>query len=319
MADLVCPRRDRRRLPTVALGCALSLVALPAPAKEPFAVDLLGDGVHLFRPPVDATDRTNSLVVERGDGLLVVGAQPSPAAARRLLAAIGARFEAPVRYLVLPHSHADAAGGASAFPDSVLVIGGSGCRSAMVDADYDFGAEARVRAGGDGWTEPPRRPPALVLEARATLADERNEVELLPFGGGHSPGDMLVRVPGHGVFFAGALIFPDRKPYAGDSSIGKWMSALNHFVRQSPRVLVPLRGAIVGNEELRRQRDALAWLRGQVENGLTERWPHEEILRRILEMPEAAERFAVESPFFEPLVRRTIRQAVETRVKLFGG
>jgi hypothetical protein len=36
-------------------------------------------------------------------------------------------------------------------------------------------------------------------------------------------------------------------------------------------------------------------------------------------MPEAAERFAVESPFFEPLVRRTIRQAVETRVKLFGG
>jgi glyoxylase-like metal-dependent hydrolase (beta-lactamase superfamily II) len=292
---------------------------LSAEAEESFAVESLGDGVHVFRPPEDSTERTNSLVVERGDGLLVVGAQPNPGAARRLLAAIDARLSAPVRYLVLPHSHSDAAGGASAFSESVLVVGGSDCRKAMEDADYDFGAEARVRAGGSGWTEPPRRPPVLALDARATLADERNEVELIPFGGGHSPGDMLVRVPGHDVFFAGALLFPDRRPYAGDSSVGTWMAALNHFVRQSPRVLVPLRGAIVTREELRRERDALAWLRGQIENGLTERWPHERIREHVLQLPGTAERFAIDSPFLEPLIDRATRQAADNRVKLFGG
>jgi glyoxylase-like metal-dependent hydrolase (beta-lactamase superfamily II) len=316
----MCPRYASWRLLAALWACVLSLSAVAAEANGPFAVDSLGDGVHLFRPSTDAADRVNSLVVERGDGLLVVGAQPSPAAARKLLAAISARFAAPVRYLVLPHSHADAAGGASAFADDVMLIGSMQCRDALADADYDFGAEARVRATEPGgWSEPPRRLPVLVLESRATLADVRNAVELLPFGGSHSPGDLLVRIPGHDVFFVGALVFPDRRPYGGDSKISAWMSALNHFVRQSPRVMVPLRGAAIGVEEIRKERDALAWLRGHVENGLTERWPQEEIRQRILDMPETAERFATDSIYFVPLIDRAIRQAAKNRLKLRGG
>ena len=47
----------------------------------------------------------------------------------------------------------------------------------------------------------------------------------------------MVRVPEHGVFFMGGLIFPDGRPYGGDAQISSWMSALNHFVRQAPRMM----------------------------------------------------------------------------------
>jgi glyoxylase-like metal-dependent hydrolase (beta-lactamase superfamily II) len=306
------------RLAVVLVACALSTAAMGA--EPPFAVDPMGAGVHMFRPTDDSPERVNSLVVERDDGLLVVTAQPSPTAARALLAAIDSRLSKPVRYLVLPHSHAEAAGGASAFPESVLVIGSRGCRDALEDPDYDFGAEARARAADPGaWHEPPRRLPVLVLEARSTLADPLNPVDLMPFGEGHSAGDLLVRVPGLDLFYLGALIFPDGRPYAGDSRIGSWSSALNQFVRQAPRVMVPLRGPTIGVAALRKQRDALAWLRGQVDNGLTERWPHEEIRERILAAPGLDERFASDSAFLTELIDRTIRESVAARLKYRGG
>jgi glyoxylase-like metal-dependent hydrolase (beta-lactamase superfamily II) len=303
------------------LALAVCAFSNPAPGAETsFAVDPLGEGVHLFRPADDSPARVNSLVVERDDGLLVVAAQPSPTAARALLAAIDARISKPVRYLVLPHPHAEAAGGASAFPESVLVIGSRGCREALEDPQYDFGAEARARATDPGvWSEPPRRPPVLVLEARSTLADDRNPVELMPFGEGHSVGDLLVRLPAHDVFYLGALIFPDGRPYGGDARIGSWSSALNQFVREAPRVMVPLRGPTLGVTALRKQRDAFAWLRGQAEYGLIERRPHEEIREQILASPELGERFVADSPFLPELIDRTIGELHAMRLKHGGG
>jgi glyoxylase-like metal-dependent hydrolase (beta-lactamase superfamily II) len=92
-------------------------------------------------------------VVEREDGVRVVDAQPTPAAAKELLDAFAQLTPKPVRFLVLSHPHVDDAGGATEFARDVLVIGSEGCRSAMTDAGYDFGAEARVRQG-EGWKEP---------------------------------------------------------------------------------------------------------------------------------------------------------------------
>jgi len=311
---------SRPVLLSFAVALATISPAVAAPAADgmgPFEVVNLGDGVHLYRPSDPAPNRVNSLVVERDDGLLVVAAQPSPAAARELLAAIHARLEAPVAYLVLPHSHAEAAGGASAFPDRTLVIGSLGCRRALEDDAYAFGAEASLRAAAsEAWSEPPRRLPILLLEAKTTLADGRNPVELFPLGPAHSPGDLLVILPGPDVFYMGALIFPDRRPFGNDARFNTWMSALNHFVRQAPRVMIPLHGANIGVAELREQRNALAWLRGQVENGLAERWSRDQIRDHILGLPDLEDRFAPASPFLPPLIERATEQARATRGKM---
>jgi glyoxylase-like metal-dependent hydrolase (beta-lactamase superfamily II) len=295
------------------------LALAPARATDSFRVEELAPGVQLFRPASEAHSGSNSLVVDRDDGLLVVGAQPSPGIARKLLAAIAEHSEKQVRYLILPHSHAEAAGGATAFPESTLVIGSQGCVESLEDQQYDFGAEARVRAADpSSWTEPPRRLPALVPLAKTTLRDSRNVVELLPFSRSHSAGDMAVYLPGSDIFFAGAFVFPDRSPDGDDADIGKWVAALNHLIRQGPRIVVPLRGPVQDVASLRPQRDSLAWLRAKITEGMMDRLPIDEIRERVLEAEDIGERFDIESPFLPRLVERATQQAWDTRAKIQG-
>lgn len=311
----------RRREPFARNAIAAALVLLcaaplcPARAGAAFEVEELAPGVRLYRPAPNGAGGSNSLVVDREDGLLVAGAQPSPALARKLLAAIAERTDKPVRYLVLPHSHAEAAGGASAFPDSTLVIGSAGCLEALQDPDYEFGAEVRLRASDpSSWAEPPRRLPDLVPGARTLLTDPRNEVELLPFPGSHSVGDMALYLPGSDIFFAGATVFPDRSPYAADANTSIWISALNHLIRQGPRMVIPMRGPVQGAASLRDQRDALAWLRGKVGEGLIDRLPIDEIRQRILDAEDLGEHFATDSPFLLLLVENAAQAAWDKRL-----
>ena len=286
----------------------------PARATDSFRVEELAPGVQLFRPAPDAEGGTNSLVVELNDGLLVVGAQPSPAIARELLAAIAEHSEKQVRYLVLPHSHAEAAGGATAFPGSTLVIGSQGCLEALQDPDYEFGAEVRLRASDpSSWAEPPRRLPDLVPLAKTLLTDARNRVELLPFTASHSAGDMVVFLPQSDILFAGAAVFPDRSPYGLDADTGIWLQALNHLIRQGPRIVVPMRGPVQDVAALRVQRNSLAWLRAKIGEGMIDRLPFDEIRERVLGAEDLGERFEPGSPFLTLLVEHATQEALDKR------
>ena len=68
---------------------------------------------------------------------------------------------------------------------------------------------------------------------------------------------------------------------------------------------------------LRKQRDSLAWLNGQVESSFMDRLPLEKIVERALTAPGGAERFDLSaSPsFYEGLVRQAVRESVELRRK----
>ena len=295
------------------------LALAPARATDSFRVEELAPGVQLFRPASEAHSGSNSLVVDRDDGLLVVGAQPTPGIARKLLAAIAEHSEKQVRYLILPHSHAEAAGGATAFPESTLVIGSQGCVAALEDPQYDFAAEARVRvADPASWAEPPRRAPALVPLAKTVLRDPRNGVELLPFAPSHSAGDLAVYLPGSDIFFAGAIVFPDRSPDGRDANMNRWVTALNHLIRQGPRIVVPMRGPVQDVAALRVQRDSLAWLRAEITEGIMDRLPIDEIGERVLEAEGIGERFETDSPFLPPLVERATQQSWDARAKMEG-
>ena len=263
-------RTLRRIAPAVALALCWSFAAAEESQTAPgtFRVEKLADGVSLFLPPDGRVDLTNAVVVERGDGLLVVNAQPSPAAAELFLADLARHSTLPVRYLVLPHPHADAAGGASSFPRDTLVIATDVCRDAMRDPAFDFAAEARRRSAVPAaWTAPPRRLPTLVLHARTRLDDEKVPVELLPLAQAHTDGDLLVQLPVQNVISGGSIVFADRNPYAGDGHIGGWLAALNNIAKTSPAAVVPLRGRVLDAREIRVLRDCFAWLRGHVDLG----------------------------------------------------
>ncbi len=322
---------ERRHLPRqpvlVPLATALGgLLALAGPVAaepprnataSPFEVTTPVEGVHLFRPPGPAGPRTNSLVVEREDGLLVVDAQPSPEAARELLKAVAAVSAKPVRYLVLTHSHADAAGGASAFPASVLVIASSASRDALADPSYDFGAEARLRAGANPWKEPARPRPTLVLPGPATLDDPRHPVVILPVRQSHSRGDLLVQLPHAGVVAIGDLVSGLRNPYGGDAVVDSWMATLNDIANMRPEVVMPLRGPAITARDVRLQRDALLWLKGEVHRGFVDQVPTGKIPERALQSPALRNYFdpAATPSFITGVAEQIVRETQEYRRK----
>jgi len=282
-----------------------------AAAGSPFEVETLAEGVFLFRPVDPGPSRTNSLVVERGDGLLVADAQPTPEAARELLGQIPEHSPLPVRYLVYSHAHAESAGGAPAFPPSTLVIASTTCQDALLDPDYDFGAEMRAYAEDPAtWVEPERRLATLVAEAAIRLDDARQPVNLHVLARpSHAVGEMVLELPRIDLVYAGGLLFTDRNPYSVDGNVGSWVNSLNHIISDRPRFIVGLRGPVLDYKGLILQRDSLAWLRGQVEDGFIAILPLNRIEDNVLAAEGVEAHFAIDAkPLF---VQTVIHLAVE--------
>jgi glyoxylase-like metal-dependent hydrolase (beta-lactamase superfamily II) len=301
------------------VAAGLAVAAQPASEAdhgEAFTIERLSEGVHLLRPAAQRLDLTNALVIERRDGLLVVESQPSPEAARELLSALRRIRAQPIRYLVLSHAHAESAGGASAFPESTLVVGSKETSRLLADPRFDFGAELRARERR-GWKRPEIRAPVLVVHARTELTGPRIPVELLPLSQAHSPGDLLVSLPEQKILYAGALLFVDRNPFALHADIEGWLGALNHIVKIAPAIVVPLRGPPVDLRSVRAQRDGLAWLRGQAELGLIEGVDPERLGERILRTEEARRHFDLEAspPFARTLIDKAVEEALARRRK----
>jgi len=303
----------------VALLLSLMLAALPTGGDPAgFTADNLSEGVYLMRASELRQDLVNSLLVVRQDGLLIVDAQPSPAAARELLAAVGKISSAPVRYLVYTTPQAEAVGGATAFPESVLTIASSTCAAALADPEYDFSLEQRLRAGDpEDWKAPERRAPALVLTARIDLIDPINDVRLLPLGHARSEGDMLVLLPTDKIIYVGSLLPADRNPFAADATVSGWLNTLNKIAELAPALVLPSRGEAVEARIVRVRRDGFAWIRGQVEEEFVQRINPARIPERIMSRPDAAKHFDLEAEpsFVAGLIEIAVEEAIEHRRK----
>jgi glyoxylase-like metal-dependent hydrolase (beta-lactamase superfamily II) len=209
-------------------------------------------------------------------------------------------------------------GGATAFPGSALVIASDACATALEDQEYDFSLEARLRAGDpEEWTAPERRLPSLRLTAYADLDDPLNSVRLIPIGPAQTTGDMLVMLPRENILFAGSLVSTDRNPFAADASAAGWLNALNRIAKMAPSLVLPARGAGVETRIVRERRDAIAWLRGQVEQEFHEKIHPVRMPERIVELPEATKYFDLEADpsFIAGLIERVVADAIEARRK----
>jgi glyoxylase-like metal-dependent hydrolase (beta-lactamase superfamily II) len=296
-------------------GC---ITAVPAGDADAFQVQTLEPGIHLFRP-VSARGYTNSLVFERNDGLLVVDAQPNPSAARDLLAAIARVSAGPVRYLVFSHPHADSSGGSPAFPEGTLRIATLGYRDAVADPEYDFRAETKARWGeesGPSLSGPPQA--TLVLFGRTRLEDPSNPLILLPISHAHSPGDLLVFQPDAGVVAAGDLLFHAGNPFAGHARVSTWLAQLNHLITMAPKWVVPMRGSVREPGQIRKQRDALIWLRGQVEEAFVDKTAADEIPGLILQSDQLSRHFhpGAGRELLRGLIVRQVEETLEQRKRM---
>jgi cyclase len=223
-----------------------------------------------------------------------------------------------VRYLVLTHPHAEAAGGATAFPESALVIAAGGCRLAMEDPAYDFGGEARRRAKDPAsWKEPPRRLPTLVLGSPTSLEDPKHRVVLTPVQQAHTRGDLLVSVPDSGILAVGHLVTLDRNPYPQDANLHGWMIVLNDLEDFGAKRFVALEGPSMEPREALVLRDSLLWVQGQVAQLFVDRVPPGTMPDRVAEAPGGSKLFdtSASPSYLRELAGAAVREAEADRKK----
>ena len=299
----------------------ISSVSLGGPAAAesgPFVVDELLEGVWLFRVPATSATYTNSLVIERDAGLLVVESQPSPAAARRLIEAIHEVSPKPIRYLVLSHPHVESTGGASAFPESTLVIASAITHDALADDARDLAADIPLRASvPEAWVAPPRVLPQLLVGGTTVLADGRQRLELLGVAKGHYPGSLILRIEEPALYYIGAMATTDRNPHADAefTDVGAWGLWLNSLLFAQPKTIVPLRGETLDVPALRVFRDSLAWLISRVDYAHVERIPVDEAVDFTLNSEGLDKHFDVDAKpsFLRGMIQRLVDKRYRTK------
>ncbi|BCB26855.1 MBL fold metallo-hydrolase [Sulfurimicrobium lacus] len=95
--------------------------------------------------------------------------------------------------------------------------------------------------------------PDRLFDQSETLRLGGQEIQLLYFHGGHTPGDSVVWLPKQGVLFSGDLVFVDRLlgvlPF---SSATDWLASFNVMEKLGPKTIVPGHGQVCDLDRARR-------------------------------------------------------------------
>ena len=209
----------------------------------------LGEGLYAYTAEGDP----NSGVIVGDDGVMVIDAQATPAAASDVVARVRAVTDKPIKYLVLSHYHAVRVLGAAAY-GAQEIIASERCRAMIAergqeDWDSEFGRMPRL------FKEPETIPgltwPSLTFPERMTVYLGKRRVEILHLGRAHTAGDVVVWVPDSKVLFSGDTVEYGAACYCGDAHLSDWPGTLDNIAALGAQKLVPGRGdALVTPEQV---------------------------------------------------------------------
>jgi len=210
--------------------------------------------------------RPNAGFIVTRDGVVVVDAEPSPAAGETLLRTIRSVTRRPIRWLVLTHHHPDHHFGAVVFRRAgVRVIAHPDTRTLASEAGPDEEVINWIRVvgldamRGFEFADTPDRP----VTGSDTLRLGGRTIVVFSPGPAHTPGDLMVWLPAERVLFAGDILIEDGVTMMVDGSSPALLGALARIDLLAPRVAVPGHGAIPADpaELVARTRDYVTQLR----------------------------------------------------------
>jgi len=215
-------------------------------------------------------------------GVLVVDALFSPAAGRDLASAVAEHTGKPALLLVNTHHHSDHVFGNQAFEAPIVahcMLAGELSRAATRDLSPESRTAWVAEHPEDGWLvdELEIRYPNIIFEdhLRIDLPPRHMVVQHL---GGHTLDSAIVDLPDDGVLFAGDLVFEGRTPYLLNAGFRATVTALQSLEELGRRTVVPGHGALCDIAYVRRFRDFLDTLMGEVGRLLEVGWSKQSIL-----------------------------------------
>jgi cyclase len=196
------------------------------------------------------------------DGVLLVDSQFAPLT-ERLVAAIKAISDKPVRFLINTHVHADHTGGNENFAKlGVLIFSRDQVRERLQHP-------GSTPDGLPGKPAPPGAWPVVTYDGPVTIHVNGEEVHLIPIRKAHTDGDTLVSFPGHDILAVGDYFrstgYPFADLYNGGSLTGLLAGLDDTIGRAGPKTkIIPGHGPVTDRAALIAQRDLVLAVRDRV-------------------------------------------------------
>ncbi|WP_198598320.1 quinoprotein relay system zinc metallohydrolase 2 [Mangrovicella endophytica] len=238
-------------LPALALPW-LPRAAMAAPvepaAAEPLGMEEIAAGVFVHRGAIDLMRPDNAGAIANlgfivgEEAAAVVDSGGSLNEGRRLLAAVKAATDRPVRYVVNTHMHPDHLFGNAAFAGEGITFVGHRNLAAALAARRETYLASNLEAMGAALMEGTELvPPTLAIAETTKLDLGGRAIELRPWPTAHTNNDVTVADSATGALFAGDLVFQEHCPTL-DGSLKGWLAVLDELQALKPATLVPGHG-----------------------------------------------------------------------------
>lgn len=234
------------------LATAAGVVAQQSPVRE--ITQIAGD-LYRFR---NNAHYSVFLVTPAG----VIATDPIDAeAAAWLEEEIAKRFDAPIRYLIYSHDHADHIAGGEVFADTAIVVAHEKAKPHIV-------GERR-----------PTAVPQITFSDRMEIELGGKRVELVYLGLNHSDNTIVMRFPDERVLFVVDIVAKDRLPFRDFPSayIEQWIESLKRIEAMDFDILAPGHGGLGTKADVAASRRYIEELRAEVLAQMRAGKPLEEI------------------------------------------
>ena len=214
-------------------------------------------------------------------GVVVIDTLGSPSLAEAMLKEIRRVTQAPIKYVLVTHYHADHYYGIQVFKDAGAEVW------AHADAKGVIGSDpARLRFEQRKEVLTPWVSDSLqrFYEPDQWLSGDTDfelggvHFQLRHVGPAHSSEDMALFIPEDHVLYAGDLVFKGRVPFVGDADSKAWLAALDKLIAFDPKILVPGHGGASDDPmgDLILTRDYLRYLRQEMGKAVADLVPFDE-------------------------------------------